>query len=284
MHQSRLISRIANHAGGVVRVVQLTDTHLCKQRGGTLLGMDTDHSLQAVIDLVKRERPTIDVLLGTGDLSDQGAPEAYHRLQAYFGQLDTNCYWLPGNHDDRQAMAEATRHAPRLYQEIRVAGWQILMLDSQVAGEVGGELGEAQLALLEEALDDAAAEDLYTLVCLHHQPVAIGCEWLDQQMVADADAFFDMLDRYPGVRGVLWGHVHQQIDRRRGGMDLMASPSTCVQFAPGSADFRAECSPPGYRWLDLQEDGTIETAVSRVQGVRFSIDLDCGGYLEDAAD
>ncbi len=265
-------------------MVQLTDTHLCKQRGGTLLGMDTDHSLQAVIDLVKRERPTIDLLLGTGDLSDQGAPEAYHRLQAYFGQLDTNCYWLPGNHDDRQAMAEATRQAPRLYQEIRVAGWQILMLDSQVAGEVGGELGQAQLALLEEALDDAAGEDLYTLVCLHHQPVAIGCEWLDQQMVADADAFFAVLDRYHGVRGVLWGHVHQQIDRRRGGMDLMASPSTCVQFAPGSADFKAECSPPGYRWLDLQEDGTIETAVSRVQGIRFNIDLECGGYLEDAAD
>ena len=28
----------------VVRVVQLTDTHLCRTLGGTLLGMDTDHS------------------------------------------------------------------------------------------------------------------------------------------------------------------------------------------------------------------------------------------------
>ncbi len=52
-------------------MVQLTDTHLCKQHGGTLLGMDTDHSLQAVIDLVKAERPAIDLLLGTGDLSDR---------------------------------------------------------------------------------------------------------------------------------------------------------------------------------------------------------------------
>ena len=35
--------------------------------------MDTDHSLQAVINLVRSERPVIDLLLGTGDLSDQGA-------------------------------------------------------------------------------------------------------------------------------------------------------------------------------------------------------------------
>jgi len=284
MHQSRLIKQIADHPGGVVRVVQLTDTHLCQQQGGTLLGMDTDHSLQAVLDLVKLERPVIDVLLGTGDLSDRGAPEAYQRLQAYFGQLTANSCWLPGNHDDRAAMAEATRAATRLYQEIRVAGWQILMLDSQVAGEVGGELGQAELSLLAEALDDAAAEGLYTLVCLHHHPVAIGCEWLDEQMVADADAFFAVLDRYPGVSGVLWGHVHQQIDRLRGGLALLASPSTCVQFAPGSVKFEADCSPPGYRWLDLHEDGTIETAVSRVHGVRFNIDLDCGGYLDDTSE
>ena len=39
------------------RLVQLTDTHLCALPGGTLLGMDTDHSLQAVIDLVRQERP-----------------------------------------------------------------------------------------------------------------------------------------------------------------------------------------------------------------------------------
>ncbi|MCB1698963.1 MAG: metallophosphoesterase, partial [Halioglobus sp.] len=71
------------HTGGTVRVVQLTDTHLCHSRGGKLLGVDTDRSLQAVIDLVKSERPAVDLLLATGDLSDQGAPDAYVRLQEY---------------------------------------------------------------------------------------------------------------------------------------------------------------------------------------------------------
>tara|TARA_R110001599_G_scaffold353459_1_gene592513 strand:- start:218703 stop:219542 length:840 start_codon:yes stop_codon:yes gene_type:complete len=268
-----------SHSGDSVRIVQLTDTHLCKVQGGTLLGMDTDHSLQAVIDLVKAERPVMDLLLGTGDLSDQGALEAYRRLQQYFAQLtEVNC-WLPGNHDDRANMAAVADHPLRLCREVRVGRWQVLMLDSQVPGEVGGKLGTVELALLEDALTAAAAEELYSLVCLHHQPVKIGCEWLDEQMVADAPAFFSILDRFPGVRGLLWGHVHQQVDRQQGGVQLMATPSTCVQFAPGSAGFKADSAAPGYRWLELLPDGSLQTGVSRVEDVSFKVDLDSGGYL-----
>ena len=265
--------------GETAQLVQLTDTHLCHLRGGTLLGMDTDHSLQSVINLVQKERPVIDLLLGTGDLSDGGSRPAYERLQDYFEQLTHANYWLPGNHDDRAVMAAVAATPARLCREIRLARWQILLLDSQVVGHVGGQLGEAELALLERSLTSAKEEGRHTLVCLHHQPVAVGCEWLDQQMVADADAFFNVLDRYPGVKAVLWGHVHQEIDRTRNGVRLLASPSTCVQFAPGSEHFKADDQPPGYRWLALHHDGRVETGISRVWNTQFSVDLETGGYL-----
>ena len=263
----------------VVRLVQLTDTHLKRKAGGTLLGMDTDHSLQCVIDLVQRERPQMDIVLGTGDLSDHGSQQAYQRLRGYFAQLQGEDFWLPGNHDDRALMAAVAESQGKLQREIRSGNWQIIMLDSQVPGEVGGHLGEHELACLEAALGAADEAGLYTLVCLHHQPVPVGCAWLDQQMVADADAFFAVLGRHPGVRGVLWGHVHQQIDLQRNGVALMASPSTCVQFAPNSQDFKADPAPPGYRWLELAADGSLDTGVSRVMDVEFTVDLESGGYL-----
>ena len=265
--------------GDVVRVVQLTDTHLCESRGGTLLGMDTDHSLQAIIDLVRRERPDVDLLLGTGDLADGGAQSAYDRLQAYLDQLTPNNYWLPGNHDSRPRMETAASDPARLSGELRSGQWQILMLDSQIPGKVEGLLGEDELARLDQRLQAASTEGLYTLVCLHHQPVKVGSRWIDEQMISDADAFFDVLDNYPGARAVLWGHVHQEIDRERNGVRLLASPSTCVQFAPDSEGFKADDQPPGYRWLDLYSDGRIETGVSRDCDTSFQIDLDSGGYL-----
>jgi Icc protein len=279
MPQSLHNIQLVDARDGIVRVVQLTDTHLCQSRGGTLLGMDTDHSLQAVIDLVKKERPAVDLLLGTGDLADGGARAAYDRLQVYFDQLTVNNYWLPGNHDGRGAMEAAASSPHRLCKEIRAAHWQILLLDSQVCGQVGGGLCADELTLLEDALQRAQEQSLYTLVCLHHQPVKVGCAWLDEQMVSNADAFFAVLDRYPGVRAVLWGHVHQEIDRQRNGVRLLASPSTCVQFAAGSINFKADDRPPGYRWLNLQSDGRIETGVSRVWDVKFTVELDSGGYL-----
>jgi Icc protein len=265
-------------SGAPLRVLQLTDTHLCRDVGGKLLGMDTDHSLQAVIDLVQRERPGVDLLLGTGDLSDNGCLDAYRRLEGYFDQLACPYFWLPGNHDSRPEMEAAASDPDRLCGELRTPHWQVVLLNSQIPGEVGGRLGPAELARLEDALAAAAREGLASLVCLHHQPVAVGSDWIDEQMIEDADEFWRVIDGHDNVKAVLWGHVHQECDRMRNGVRLLASPSTCVQFAPGNASFKADDQPPGYRWLELHPDGRLETAISRVWDIEFDVDLDSRGY------
>ncbi len=266
------------HSDGRLQLVQLTDTHLCRTRGGTLLGMDTDDSLQAVISQVVRERTRIDGVLATGDLSDQGAADSYTRLRSYLEQLPANHYWLPGNHDDLESMRSAGGEA-HLVSELRGGNWQVVMLNSQIPGQVGGELGADELSVLELRLSAAQEAGLHSLICLHHQPVAIGCAWLDEQMTADADGFFQIVDRFPSVRAVLWGHVHQEFQQQRNGVLLLASPSTCVQFAPGQVQFKADDLPPGYRWLDLQANGEVHTGVSRVDDYHFHVDTNSGGYL-----
>jgi Icc protein len=267
------------HDGGAIRLVQLTDTHLCAEVGGTLLGMDTDQSLQCVVNLVQAERGKPDVLLLTGDIADHGSAGAYNRMRDYSLQLTDRCYWLPGNHDDRQLMEAVLAATTCLSREVRIGNWQIVLLDSQVPGRVGGKLGAEQLSLLETALEEASRQQLHTLVCLHHHPVPIGSAWLDEQIVADAEAFLAIVDAYPGVKGILWGHIHQQVDEYRHTVALMGSPSTCVQFAPGSDSFKADATSPGYRWLELGEDGSMASGVSRVQGVKFTVELDAQGYL-----
>jgi Icc protein len=268
------------HAGGSIGVAQLTDTHLCAGRGGTLLGMDTDHSLQAVIDLVRQRDRAPDLVLGTGDMADGGSRSAYRRLGDYFSQLGDRNFFIPGNHDDRREMAAELGEFPALAGEILIGAWQIVLLDSQVPGEVGGQLGPQQLAHLRRALTRGRAEGRYALVCMHHHPVPIGCDWLDEQRIADADELFAVLDEFSGVRALLWGHVHQELDRKRNGVRLLGSPSTCVQFAPGQTSFKADDLPPGYRWLELGPDGRIGTEVVRAEGTAFTVDLEQRGYLD----
>jgi Icc protein len=262
-----------------VRLVQITDTHLHRVEGGSLLGLDTDFSLQEVVDLVRRERSVIDLVLGTGDISDHGSKEAYRRAAAYFDQLGAPVLWLVGNHDQDEEMAEVLGQDGMLPSSSVLGNWQIVMLNSQIPGEVDGCLGSAELELLEQLLATAELHSLHSLVCLHHQPVPMGSGWIDQQMVEDREDFLAVIDRFPGVKGILWGHVHQQLDADHGAVKLMSTPSTCIQFAPGSDDFKIDDLPPGYRWLDLHSDGRIETAVARVTGVTFEVDLESSGYL-----
>ena len=276
------MSPVADRSGSrgeCVRLVQITDTHLSHVEGGSLLGLDTDFSLQQVVDLVRRERSVIDLVLGTGDISDHGSKAAYERAAAYFKQLGAPVLWLAGNHDQAEEMAEVLGRDGKLSSSSVLGHWQIVMLNSQIPGEVGGRLGSAELALLEHKLATAEQQSLHSLVCLHHQPVPMGSGWIDEQMVEDREDFLAIIDRFPGVKGILWGHVHQQLDTLRGAVKLMSTPSSCIQFAPGSESFKADDQPPGYRWLDLYSDGRIETAVSRVTGVTFEVDLDSSGYL-----
>lgn len=271
-------TRQLQHHDDVVRLVQVTDTHLQGEPNGSLLGMDTDCSLQAVLDLVRSEQPCIDLVLGTGDLSNHGERGAYERLLAYFSGLGAEHVWLPGNHDDRRLM-HAVAGDSRLPGEVRIGHWQIVLLDSQLPGQVGGHLGEHELARLESSLAAGLADGLHSVICLHHQPVPIGCTWLDQQMVDDADAFFHILDAFPSVKAVVWGHVHQQYERERGAVRLMSTPSTCIQFRPGQRSFSLDDSAPGYRWLELHADGRVLSGVSRVRDVSFEVDLGSNGYL-----
>ena len=73
--------------------------------------------------------------------------------------------------------------------------------------------------------------------------------WLDGVSLRNSDKLFKAIEPYENVRCLVWGHVHQEMDSYRNGVLLMSSPSSCIQFAPGSVDFKVDDQPPGYRWL-----------------------------------
>ena len=70
-----------------LRVVQLSDFHLFADTDGKLLGLNTQFSLEAVLDRVRREQPDMDLILATGDLSklkDIGGRAASDANVSYF--------------------------------------------------------------------------------------------------------------------------------------------------------------------------------------------------------
>jgi Icc protein len=257
-------------------LVQLSDSHLFAEADGRLLGMNTRQSLEKVIESVLAEQPAVDLILATGDLSQDGSVESYHAFRQLSAQIAAPVRWLPGNHDELPQMAEAAQQSDFLEPVIDIGQWRITLLDSAVPGSVPGYLQDAQLQLLAQALSEAPQR--HHLICLHHHPVSIDCAWMEPIGLRNPEALFAVLGRFPQVRAVLWGHIHQMFDQVREGVRLLASPSTCIQFAPGSEDFQLDDLPPGYRWLRLHDDGRLETGISRVTGFAFEVDLGGEGY------
>jgi Icc protein len=261
---------------GSVLLVQLTDSHLFDDVDGRLLGMLTQDSLERVIDLVRREQPQIEMLLVTGDISQDGSPASYARFRQMSAALAAPARWICGNHDHWPAIRRVCAGSDLLEPVVDIGNWRVTLLDSSIAGAVQGQLSPPQLALLERSLSEAP--ERYHLICLHHHPVEIQCRWLDDISLRNGDQLFAMLERFPRTRGVLWGHVHQEVDRKRGNLRLLGAPSTCVQFTPQSEGFQVDGTAPGYRWLRLHADGRLETGVSRLDPFVFAPDYGARGY------
>ena len=247
-----------------LKVIQITDTHIQSRPGSRLWGVDVDQSLRAVLEHVRKMHWPVDLILLTGDLVQDEGAAAYKRLLEFMEPLQVPVYCLPGNHDDPTIMAEMLISGQVRYQRHVVHGsWQFIFLDSSLRGTPAGHLGDAELNYLGDAL--SAFPEQHAMVCLHHHPVIVNTPWLDTMVVDNSDEFFALLGRHAQVRAVIWGHIHQSFARQYNGMHLFATPSTCVQFKPGSADAQDDEISPGYRWFELYPDGSLLTEVERTE-------------------
>jgi Icc protein len=262
---------------GTLRILQVSDTHLYANAGGTLVGLNTQETMEQVVELARRTVMPVDLILLTGDLVHDASPAGYGRLRECMEAETTPVYCLPGNHDITDVMHEHLNGGRvQTTTAAEIGNWLLIMLDSTIPGEVGGHLRYEELEKLEANLN--AYPKNHVLICLHHHPLPVGSAWMDRMALDNPEPFFDIVDRHPNVQGILWGHIHQEYAEERKGVRLMGSPSTCIQFTPGQDDFGIDDAPPGFRWLALLPDGTIETGVEYLPAAPEGLELDSPGY------
>jgi Icc protein len=248
-----------------VRLLQLTDLHLHAEPEGRLLGQNTARTFELVAALAQTHDWPPDALLLTGDLAHDGSIAPYRYLRERLEQLGRPFHCIPGNHDHPALLAAHLQ--PRAAEPLRIVAlgpWDLALLDSTIPGSDGGHLSSDLIAGLARHLDTRPERP--TLVALHHQPVPMGSRWMDTMMVDNGERLIALTAQHENLRGIVWGHVHQAFSGHRGNALLLAAPSTCIQFLPGSDDFALDRCPPGYRRLDLYPDGSIETLIRRIDG------------------
>lgn len=260
-----------------VRLIQITDCHLGPLSSESLLGLNTDQSLEDVLQLIQEKEPHFDQLLCTGDIASAGHLDCYKRFSASLRRYFPHPLgWLPGNHDSAAIMASHNLDGVAESRLMKLGNWLIVLLDSSVPGHVYGHLDSGELDFLVHVLRTHPENPV--MVALHHQLVPVGSAWIDQYIVSNAEAVFSIIDSYPQVKLVTWGHVHQEFKAYHKKVTLLATPSTCVQFKPKCDQFTVDTQMPGYRWYELNDDGTFTTGIERVTGKQYVIDYKSAGY------
>jgi Icc protein len=258
-------------------LLQLTDLHILPTLESTLLGVKTEHYFHAVLAHAFENRSAYDLLLLTGDLAQSPCDASYHRILKAVEAYKTQTLCLPGNHDDYSLMQQIF-NTPQVncHKQTILGAWQIIMLNSQIIGSEAGRLEQTELDFLEACLREKS--DLFTIIAVHHNCLPTDSAWLDTMQIENSQAFLEIVARYPNVRVITTGHIHQEMNKQLDAVSIFGTPSTCFQFAPNSTNFAIDRTPPGYRIIDLYDNGDVVSSIQRIETPLYEVELDVMGY------
>jgi 3',5'-cyclic-AMP phosphodiesterase len=249
----------------LLRFIHISDTHI--NPDPTYTGEHGEYSTlagaRALVEQVNALPFDVDFVLHTGDVVFNPEPEAYAIAQEILGQLRFPVYYLAGNHDHagtlQQAMMGREEIRDPLDYEFEVNGVQIVCLDSNGPAEPPrGLVLPEQIDWLAER---CAADDRPLVVAIHHNVLPVEVPWLDDFMrIINGEAVHRaLLPARERIRGVFFGHVHQNVEMLRDGILYTSTLSSWVQYHawPGMDETHQDVSAePGFNVVTLTRDQT----------------------------
>jgi Icc protein len=234
----------------VVLMAQVSDTHLLADPSVSMWGQNPAENLTSVMNAL----PPVDVIVATGDISDDGTIEAYRLVDALTQGRAPSRYFIPGNHDNAAVMADVFGAVDDWRLVELSEHWSLGLLNTQWIGQEAGYVTDDTLARLRRDLDRV---ETHVVLCLHHPPLS-PCSQRECGMTG-SDRLLRVLRGGP-VRVVLSGHVHQRFEVTDEGITFLGAPSTSSQLRHGGDPHYTDTGePPGARLLELHDDGRIDT-------------------------
>lgn len=260
-----------------LNVLQITDLHLSRQAIGTngdvVLNDGCTQKFEAVLQQALDD-VRCDLIIVTGDLVNEVQPAVYDYIFATLQATQIPFVCIAGNHDvtdevgkelpfsERSLVAQPADSRLLSRHAIMTEHWQLLLLDSSVPGQVAGEIKLDDIAWLRTQLNTCAKP---ALLALHHHVVPMNSAWIDEYIAKNSDIFWQQMAEYNQLRVIISGHTHQVQEYTHQGVAVYSTPSTCYQFKPNEAEFAYdETARPGYRWLQLANNGQVASWVKRL--------------------
>ncbi|WP_182407188.1 metallophosphoesterase [Psychrobacter sp. GP33] len=262
-----------------LNVLQITDLHLTQQAISTHSNAVLDdvclQRFEAVLQQALSDDVRCDLIIVTGDLVDEVESAVYDYIFATLQATNIPFVCIAGNHDvtdevgkdlpfsERALIAQPADSRLLSRHVIMTDHWQLLFLDSSIPGQVAGEIKLDDMAWLRNQLSSC---DKPALLALHHHLLPMNSKWIDAYITKNAGIFWQQMAEYNSqLQVIISGHTHQEQASTHQGITVYSTPSTCYQFKPNEDEFTYdETARPGYRWLQLANNGQVASWVKRL--------------------
>ncbi len=241
-------------------IAQITDSHVDAPGALAFGRIDARACLRKALDAITSLNPRPDLILHTGDVTQHGNLAVNQDVRAMLEESGIRYCAIPGNHDETEHLRGAyadTAWMPKsgfLHYVLEDLPVRVICLDSKIEGEVAGTLCDERLKWLSAQL--AAGGNKPTMIAMHHPVFRIGRPISDSRPFRNADAFVELVSRYPNVSLIVAGHVHCTLQTQVAHAVAIAAPSTAFQFAmdrrPDSV-IAVSGEPAGYYMHDWKD-------------------------------
>jgi 3',5'-cyclic-AMP phosphodiesterase len=222
----------------IISIAQLSDTHICAPGQLLFNGVDSAIQLQKAIDWLLQDQVSIQAILISGDLTQDGKLEEYQHLRKLLEPLKQKMpvYLVMGNHDHYHNCQQIFFDYPGLLHinstiglqyEFHLGSRRFLILDSLELGIDQGHLNSDRLAWLENKLQQSMDR---TVIVIHHPMIRIGNSLMDEMHLYEVEAFGKIVESYDHIEMILCGHIHRTIFSRFKNIPLVICPSTAHQY------------------------------------------------------
>lgn len=240
-------------------VAQITDSHLFASDKGFHCGVNVYHNLNKVLKDIY-DNTQVDCIVFTGDLTQDHTNSSYQLFvdAVLQNHIKVPIYYLAGNHDNEEILNQYLSNDPfNSNKLISNEHWQIILLNSK-SETPSGFITRESFKWLGSIIDPNKQQ----LLMMHHHPIDVGY-FIDKHGLINKDELWSMIAKYPSIKGIACGHVHQGLtllpEHSLKTVPVYSCPATSIQFDPKCVTASSNGQGAGYRLFSLTQNGTINS-------------------------
>lgn len=246
-----------------LRILHLSDTHIATPGVLHYGAVDTRLALDRV--LAHAAALEVDLVVASGDLSDDGSDDAYRHLRDTIGAWAERhrapVVWAMGNHDLRAGF-EAVLGDRETVIDVRAR--RVVVIDTSVPGAGYGELDDAALVRMRDRFDGAG--EAGGVLVLHHPPIPAATALLAELELQDPGALGEACST-AGIRVILGGHYHLPMTGVLDRIPVVVAPGVANRSDVTAGPHRERShAGSGYAVIDVPLDGPVRTVFVDVPG------------------